>query len=357
MLQARKVLLSLNRAYLKEAVRDYMLYFNRECLDRLLIQIKLDIYGFFHLRDPERSLFETLMLTGPTNAHSDLKSAVGFLCQLIINNLNPLVVGHAVDKRVLNFCIRILKNALSAGFLSLNDYLKFYTGAIQELHSEDNVHSRDIFYLLSSLRVENASPLALAIKYFPSHLIRPIFLAINDAYFTHNSFDREVYYRLLTMTDYYGLTPLHYAIRGFYPTALIDLYAAMSLILTRDEHIHFHLQNLSDNNYLDWIGFYGTLEKLKGYIHFLTENLQKNEVRNIIDKQACTYHSMRIHYDHDTEMSQALIHLFQPRMHTEKPTRTIYKFKLFSFPQFSCDGLNSGYENDIKMQIRQRLNP
>lgn len=349
---------SLNRAFLKQAVRDYMHYFNRECLDRLLIQIRLDPYGFFHLRDPDRSLFEILMFTSPINGNTYLRNATGFLCQLIVNKLNPLIVGHDVDNRILDLCIRLLKTALKAGILTFNDYLNFYISAIHDIESEGNLNDSRIFYLLNSLRIENATPITLAIKYFPTRYIRPVFVAINDAHFIHNILSREEYCRLLTARDNFGLTPLHYALRRYDPTALTDLYAAMSLILTHNEHVNFHLQHLSDNNYIDWIGFYGTLEKLKSYIGFLTDNLQRNEVADILAKQASIHHSMRVHYDHDTEMSQALIQLLQPTSQIHKPTRTIYKFKLFSFPQVPCDGLNAGHENDRTMNTRmQRLNP
>ncbi len=350
MLQHRSEIMS--HAFLQAAVEDYLVQFNRESLVRLTMQIHLDLFGFFHRRyrhrsaagtndrNPERTAFERIMLAGPKKSGSVLKHAIGFLCELVVNKINPIIACHGVDNRALDLCISILNNAINAGLLFRDDYLSFYTSAIELLYSGANNRHREIFYLLTHLKIESATPLSIVIKYFPAQLVRPVFLIINDMYFTHKDFSREGYCRILTTPDFYGLTPLHYAIRRRHPTALTDLYAAMSLTLKHDEHIQFHHQNLDNNNFVDWIAFYGTLTILNGYIAFLTENLNAPAMMSIMMQQARVNHQLRVRYDHDTDLSQALIRILQPQA-LKPANRNIFNFKLFSFPHIPCDGVDT----------------
>jgi hypothetical protein len=87
--------------------------------------------------------------------------------------------------------------------------------------------------------------------------------------------------------------------------------------------------------------------------------LRGGEVKTIISGQAQVQHRMRVFYDNESEMSQALIHLVEnPEARNCNPSKFLCKFRLFSFPQTNCDGLKTGYDNDKTILEPQRqFNP
>jgi hypothetical protein len=336
--------------FLIKAVIDYMFYQNRETIDLLMIQIRLDHEIFFHERSQHQTLFERIVCTTERIPQAKSKTAMDFFSNLWRAKLNPLVVTYHYDTRTFELSVRLLREALLLGVLKFEDYLGFFISALEELFSVPEINRTHIYFLLANLNYDNLTPIAFALKYFPTKLVRSVFVLCNDAYFNFSQLSREEYYSYVSKPDRFGLTALHYALKRKDNASLIDLFATMSLLFTLDEHMQYHTENASDNSYLDWISFYGNLEKLHLYIRFLHENLTSNTVKVILFKAAQGTHSMRRFYDNDTDLSIKLIKMCDDTYEkSDERYKTIFKFKLFSFPAVTCDGFVT--------EERPRFNP
>jgi hypothetical protein len=209
--------------FLIKAVVDYMYYLNRETLDLLMMQIRLDHEVFFHERSQHLTLFERIICTKEKIPQAKSKTAMEFFSNLCRANLNPLVVTYYYDTRTIELCVRLLREALFLGVLKFENYLGFYVSALQQLFAVPEMNRAHIYYLLANLNFDNLTPIAFATKHFPTQLMRSVFILFNDAYFTIGSLKREEYHSHITWPDRYGLTALHYALKRKDNVAIIDL--------------------------------------------------------------------------------------------------------------------------------------